>query len=116
MWSHDVAGPVSKCDSTNGVLCPEGSTIERLVLRPGYWRATNLTMDVRACAAGEGQRLAANGENLTAHVNREQACLGGSTYGRCRQGQQGPVCATCSEVGTYYTNGRCLGCPHVAPQ
>ena len=67
-------------DSTAGVMLGVSSmTIDNLDLKPGYWRISNSTTDVRKCPV-------------------EIACQGGnSTAGYCREGHVGPYCNLCKK-------------------
>ena len=53
-----------------------GGDLTTLVIKPGWWRLSNQTTDLRSCEGGE-----------------EGGCLGGESVGRCRAGQSGPMCA-----------------------
>ena len=54
-------------DSTR---CAAGSNVESLILREGFWRLSNRTLDIYPCSG----------------------CLGNETAGRCHLGQEGPMC------------------------
>lgn len=81
----------------SGVSCDWNSTLQTIKMRPGYWRLSELTLDIWACPQ--------NGS----------ACLGGSTTGRCVEGQVGPLCRVCSMSNEYYDTetGWCQACPDV---
>ena len=57
-----------------GTTCAWNSTIRTIVVEPGYWRLTDTTTDIHRC---DGSANAS-------------ACLGGTTKGRCIEGQTGP--------------------------
>ena len=57
------------------VECPKGSTLETLVLRPGYWRLSNRSRAISACSGG----------NATAR------CKGGSDAGSDGNGYCGEL-------------------------
>ena len=72
-----------------------GGDISTLFLKPGHWRLSSLTTDLRACERGEAG-----------------ACRGGVAPGdaSCDEGHSGPLCRVCVQAH-YFDNGSCSRCP-----
>eukprot|EP00903_Cladosiphon_okamuranus_P017273 g15917.t1 len=74
--------------SSGGVV-----TLDKLIIDPGYWRATVTSEDILECY-------------------NVDACLGGVTgsAGYCLEGYEGPYCAICSEGYTAQLGRTCSKC------
>lgn len=79
---------------TNGWSCDvEGNSLERLRILPGFWRAWNLSTDVRRCFHMEYCNASATAGALSS------ALIDDDTQG-CVSGHRGPYCELC--VTNYY--------------
>ena len=127
-YHDEVDGRCNDCP--DWAVCRAYTTIATLVLRPGYWRLTNRTLDARECAesvaeatakaklAGEDQEL----ELFDHNVDQFGPCVGGnfSHAGEdglrrgayCRPGHEGPLCLSCVKESTYFDDGtqQCEDC------
>ena len=86
--STDFDGP--KCEPCPlGADCvADGITIFSLPLRPGFFRPSRLSTDVRRCPdAGSGQNSACGGSNASADA---------AAYSICADGLEGTYCKLCS--------------------
>ena len=104
-----------------GAICEAGSTIESIVVSPGWWRFSNRTTDLRRCDGATNTTAADDRPTSSREPARApawaSACLGGATVGTCAAaGQGGPLCRICSLPGKYYDGGRCERCPLAAPR
>jgi hypothetical protein len=77
-----------------GTSCPEqGTTLTQLTLRRGYWRASNLSLDVRRCPDA--------GENCASAMcdNSTSGCRGGvDSTSYCAPTLEGPLCRLCKNA------------------
>ncbi|KAL1498456.1 hypothetical protein AB1Y20_013781 [Prymnesium parvum] len=86
--------------------CPYNSTLESLVLRTGYWRASKTSKKIYTCDRGK---------------DGSSSCVGGSNVGRDGQGyclvnHTGARCLGCTqEKGVYYSGdvAQCIECPAI---
>ena len=140
-WSVPGAGTCEWCadghyyDETDGrcndcpdwAICRAYTTVQSLVLRPGYWRLTNRTLDARECtegAAARGARIKLEpgleplgpcvGGNWS-HADTGCGADGGECLRRgsyCRPGHEGPLCVSCVKDDTFYDEGKqqCENC------
>ena len=76
-------------------ICEKGTNIENIVLKPHYWRETNITLNTYKCK----NRFACKGGKF-----------GNSTDDFCQPGHKGPICDVC-EKGWSKDDGVCLKCP-----
>ena len=86
------------------VTCPVNSTLETVVVKPGYWRLSDRSDDLSKC------EFSYNGSFTP--------CVGGANAGHrgdgyCLPGHEGPRCEVCNDT-TYYFNyieAQCVKCP-----
>ena len=93
-WACQPCLRTTVCNLTLAAGVQVGGNMTTLTMKPGYWRLTEWTTDIRACDGG--------------------ACLGNSTVGTCGSGLDGPMCQLCPADGSYYDNGVCRDCPDAA--
>jgi len=127
--------PVGRNESTPCCTCPIGArcqggsrgiglpqeaiAIQNLPIRPGYFRLSTSTVDVRRCPDSAA--------NCSGHAECPQTasgCAGGNDENMCRPGLTGTFCRSCMESQHYYepaTSGRdpqsyahCESCRNVA--
>ena len=73
--AQTVATPQSCDDSLcnhAGVHCPEDTTLEMLVLRPGYWRLSNYSREITACSGGNATSRCKGGTGADAPETRRR--------------------------------------------
>ena len=86
-----------------GARCPTNTTLETVVVLPGFWRLSNRSKQMIKCKG-------------SAAVKR---CIGGmdagfSGEGYCSERYTGPECLLCREgKGFYRHNDECVDCPEV---
>ena len=61
----------SLCDGP-GVYCPEDSTLETLVLLPGYWRLSNRSREITSCSGGNVSVRCTGGTGASAAGTRRR--------------------------------------------
>ncbi|KAL1519160.1 hypothetical protein AB1Y20_003420 [Prymnesium parvum] len=81
-----------------GAECPANTTLESLVLKPGFWRLSPLTAQIHSCKGLDSENASA----LT-------PCLGGAGVGECQTNHTGPLCETCKD-GFYFEDSTCQEC------
>ena len=96
------AGFYGECDGSTcecvecpwGADCPKpGTTLATLTLQKGFWRLTDVSLDIRRCI--EFYACEGGGANDTA----------------CRAGHHGPLCHIC-DTGFAKSDGLCAPCPN----
>ena len=110
-----------------GSTCVQGTTVETIAINPGWWRITNMTLDVRECkTAGVcigdilfiNHSLSTNGTNTSANLTNLTGYLpewrGVNTFGDdlCAEGHAGPYCEVCYKgfYSSAATDHKCLKC------
>eukprot|EP00966_Prymnesium_polylepis_P179376 4152770-Prymnesium_polylepis.1 len=89
-------------DISVGAICPWGSTLREVEMKPNYWRLTAESDAILEC------REDWVWDNLTGTAS---PCTGGPPQG-CLAGQEGPRCKVCSEPMHYVSDdGLCTECP-----
>ena len=85
------------CGTLDGVDCGWNATLRTVTLRHGYWRLSDLALDVWQCDG----------------IDNVSGCVGGASIGTCVDGQGGPLCKVCLHEGEYYDegDGLCHACP-----
>lgn len=120
---YDADNSVSgiRCEScVGGTNCTSiGSTLNALVVKPGYYRRTNLSIDVRRCPdAATG----CSGDRQCPET--KSGCLGGSDAAdaSCREGLSGVFCSLCaswldesSQAHEFYVAATSSQAAHCAP-
>ena len=94
--------------------CPDGTTLETLVVLPGYWRASFSSAVLTACRAfGGGDRAGearcAGNERGAKQASRRLEAAGSNEY--CASDFKGPECQLCVAENHYLVNGvKCDKC------
>lgn len=103
-FRRDAQGAVtpSTCEPCfdKGAECPWNTTLETIVVLPGFWRLSNRSMEMTKC---DGSAV-------------EQRCLGGKDAGVDGEGYCGnlytsPECQLCRDKGFYRRRNECVQCP-----
>ena len=83
-----------------------GSTLERLPVKPGYFRISNMTTDIRLCLDNDG------GTNASSVCKSSNGGLCGEAQcaDLCHNTTAGPYCTLCKEEGVYRKEDRCVAC------
>lgn len=109
--SYHASGSCEPCPT--GALCPGGTTLANLTLRPGYWRHSAETADVHPCAEFYGA-----GYSVLDSSSAAAACVGGTDAGEdgdgyCAPLHRGPLCHACAAHDTFFDSGSgaCERCP-----
>lgn len=86
----------------------EGLSMETLLLKPGYWRHSNTTMDIKRCVRSH--------VGTTPCTGALQASSDDTGSSLCVAGTTGPLCQLCSVDGTYFHKAQamCTECPDAA--
>mmetsp|Transcript_10844 Transcript_10844/g.36820 ORF Transcript_10844/g.36820 Transcript_10844/m.36820 type:complete len:1652 (+) Transcript_10844:467-5422(+) len=98
------------CDAVSMDCSAGGASLESLVLRPGFFRASSNTTDVRrcpipeACVGGDGTTPAPG--NALAAANGTEAAV----VNYCAPHHMGPYCALCEEGFYLDADRRCAAC------
>ena len=83
----------------DGAVCAPNSTTASLVLKPGFWRLSEQTAHLYACA----------------RQGDDSSCAGGAAVSdaSCASGRAGPLCEWCLDEQKYWNEeaARCTDCP-----
>jgi len=111
----DVAASIFTCRRCIAVAgCTNNATIANLDIRPGYWRLSPMSLDVKACLTKRQ-----SGANATQVIS---SCTGGTNASNyCDPEHYGPLCMLCTERDNQwkYFNTRarrCDNCPDPVPK
>jgi len=102
------------CDAVSMDCSAGGASLESLVLRPGFFRASSNTTDVRrcpipeACVGGDGTTPAPG--NALAAANGTEAAV----VNYCAPHHMGPYCALCEDGFYLDVDQRCAACSGVS--
>jgi len=105
------------CDSVSMNCSAAGSRLDALMLKPGFWRASADTTDVRrcpipeACVGGDGEAADATPARSSLVASRRSgggAAAAAVNY--CAPHHTGPYCALCEEGFYLDADRRCAAC------
>jgi len=103
----------------DGALCGWNTTVDKLQVRPGWWRLSDKTPTLYMCAGttkDEDGEYYNHGNNWTHdHTSGTRACKGGApgeySNALCEVGHQGPLCQACIVDYYYFKDDFCAKCP-----
>ena len=84
-----------------GAMCPKDTSLERVVVLPGFWRLSNRSREMTKCAGTSSERRCKGGMH---------AGMDGDGY--CSERYTGPECLLCRGKGLYKKEDECVACPN----